>query len=421
MPGSALGSTILRMNQDGGQSGLGPITGRERIEVLDVLRGIAILGILVMNIRNFALPLAAFHDPLFAGGGAASLVTWFVGGLLFEDKMIAILSLLFGAGLVIAGDRAGQGSTILALARRHVALLLIGALHAYFVWYGDILNTYAIAGLLLLPLRRAKPRTLVVLGILVSFCSLALRIWPTLYRDHLHPWTLGRLYTPAPKPPLTEAAAYRGSWAELIAWRAWLNWHWHFRGNLGFNLWRCGGLMLIGMALARARFFVTLARRLARRLVAFGYALGMPAVLLGLHHEAAQHAALAERFGFSVLWTRMGAVGLAGSTLVALGHLGAVTLLVASGTRVRLRGLCSAVGRFALTNYLLQSALCVLVFDGWALGGWGRWTMAEQAVLVVAIWIAQTSASAWWQRRFAFGPAEALLRAVTYLHRPRLG
>src|SRR5262245_40716297 len=137
-----------------------------RIETLDVLRGIAILGILVMNIRNFSMPLRAFQDSTFAGGAQPSAAVWLAGDLLFEDKMIGILSLLFGAGIGILGSREGAGSPLAILLRRHAALLVLGFLHAYLVWYGDILNTYAFAGLLVILCRRLPAGWLLVLGAL---------------------------------------------------------------------------------------------------------------------------------------------------------------------------------------------------------------------------------------------------------------
>lgn len=398
---------------------IGPLGTEGRIEVIDVLRGVAILGILVMNIRNFALPLREFQNPFTAGGGMWSLGTWLAADILFEDKMISILSLLFGAGIVLIGGKTDRVATRRILVRRNVALLALGLAHAYLVWYGDILNTYAFAGLMLFALRGLRPRTLLLLGIAVCLSSAVLRTWPQIYRDHIHPWLLGWIHDPPRRPPLTEEAAYTGTWIDLYAWRAWLNWFWHFRGAVAFNLWRCAGMMLIGMALMKARAFAPEHRaRTGRRLAALGYGLGLPLVLLQVWDEAARHPGLQAWWGLPPVWDRISGPGVIGSSLLALGHTGLVLLLCRPRAAGPIRAALAAAGRLALTNYLVQSVICVLVFDGWAGGQWGRWSMAEQILLVFAVWAAQLAWSPFWLRRHDYGPVEWLWRWASYGRRP---
>ena len=133
-----------------------PTTRSERIP-LDVLRGFALLGILVINVRYFAGPLKQINSP---GQEPQDLWTWFVGTLLFEDKMIAIFSMLFGAGIVLMGMK-----TISRQFLRNLWLFLIGAAHAYGLWHGDILMVYATCGLLLMPVQRLPGALLAPLAV----------------------------------------------------------------------------------------------------------------------------------------------------------------------------------------------------------------------------------------------------------------
>src|SRR5436305_12829970 len=142
-----------------------PVAPAERVTAVDVLRGVALLGILPMNIVAFAWPFAAYFDPT-AGGGfeGRDRAIWIVCHLVFDQKMLTIFSMLFGAGLVLMGDRADARGRSLARVyyRRVFWLLAIGAVHAYLIWDGDILFAYAECGLLLYPFRRRSPRTLIV-------------------------------------------------------------------------------------------------------------------------------------------------------------------------------------------------------------------------------------------------------------------
>ena len=142
---------------------LAPVAESQRVAAVDVLRGFALLGILAMNIITFALPVDAYVNPMnehvnrFAGEfRGANRATWLAQHVFFDQKMMSIFSMLFGAGLVLMGGRAGAVGTVSFAGvyyRRLLWLFLIGMAHAYLLWYGDILVTYAICGLLLYPLR----------------------------------------------------------------------------------------------------------------------------------------------------------------------------------------------------------------------------------------------------------------------------
>src|ERR1043165_3507965 len=230
-----------------------PTSETTRIRSLDLLRGVAVLGIFVMNSRNFGLPLQQFDNPAFPGrpgspAKAADLWAWAIGNLAFEDKMIAIFSMLFGAGIVLNADRIAAAASRLRAAsihyRRMFWLLIIGLIHAYGLWYGDILNTYAICGALLYPLHRLRPGLLVGIGILVITISIWARVGPRMY-ETVVPRDSASAQVDTPRPPEStqdriwrestenEDKAYRGSYIDLFRWRANLNTVWHFYGGRG--------------------------------------------------------------------------------------------------------------------------------------------------------------------------------------------
>ncbi len=401
-----------------------PLPEAERIRSLDVLRGVAVLGIFVMNMRNFALPLRAFDSPAFPEGPAtgADVWCWGVANILFEDKMIAVFSMLFGAGIVVMTARAVKP---LALHyRRMFWLLVIGLIHAYGLWYGDILNTYAICGMLLFPFRRMKPGVLIGLGLVVVMMAVVFRAGPEWMSTAAPPEaSVVEEKSMADKiieqAVATEEEAYRSpSWLVLAEWRARLNTFWHFYGCIDFNFWRCGGFMLIGMGLVQIGVLsASRPSSLYWGLMLGGYVVGLLLCLAGFWPQMAralgrapQLSAEARPMVGNIAWTAryVGAIG------VAIGHVGLVMLLC----RARMLGVAhaplAAAGRMALSNYLMQTVIAVLVFDGWAGGEWGTWRFSEFTMLVVGVWVVQLIVSPVWMRFFRFGPVEWAWRSLTY-------
>ena len=149
-------------------SGIGPTSQQERIEALDVLRGLALLGILTMNMGGFSMPSAAYMDPTAWGEfSGLNLGVWVTTHLFADLKFMAIFSILFGAGLVLMSDRrSARGEKTAGLhLRRMFWLLVFGLLHAHLLWSGDVLVWYALCGAVLFPFRNAKPRTLISLAL----------------------------------------------------------------------------------------------------------------------------------------------------------------------------------------------------------------------------------------------------------------
>lgn len=405
-----------------------PIAPAERLGGLDVLRGVAVLGILVMNIRNFGLPLGEFDNPRFPGEtlSAADLWVWAVSNVVFEDKMIAIFSMLFGAGIVLMSDRAlaagiGRARAAAVHYRRMFWLFIIGLAHAYGLWYGDILNTYAVCGAALYPLRRLGAGALIGLGVVLLAVTVLIRIGPALERTAVGPPTTPAAVSASSRimreAGRTEEAAYRGGYVDLLTWRAKLNTAWHYYGGINFSFWRCGGFILIGMGLLRLGVFsgsrplgVYIGLCLAGYAAGLAlFAAGFDPVLgrvLGRVPEAAPE--MRRALGLAAWPARF-----LGSAATAVGHIG-LAMIVWRLLGAKALAPLAAAGRMALSNYLLQTVICVVIFDGWGFGQWGRWRMSELAMLVIAIWAAQLVLSPLWLRWFRFGPVEWAWRSLTY-------
>ena len=273
-----------------------PIAETTRIDSIDVLRGFALLGILVMNVQSFAMPQAAYFNPTAYGDlEGANLYVWLAGRMLADQKFMTIFSMLFGAGIVLMAGRAeARGGTAGRVHYRRMGwLLVIGLLHAHLLWYGDILFIYAVCGMVLYPLRRLSPGQLIALGTTLLAVGSALSVgvgmslpyWP---EEALSAFTADA-WRPAPEALEAELAVYRGGWlgqlpsrsADALAFETFLLVTWGF--------WRAGGLMLIGMGLFHREVFG--ARRSPRfyaGLIAAAVVVGLPLQAYGLSLDFAR-------------------------------------------------------------------------------------------------------------------------------------
>ncbi len=393
-----------------------PTAPEERFQVLDLLRGFALLGILVVNMGFYSQPIVAGMVAMMGEGGeagsgadrvAVQLVRW-----LAEGKFYALFSLVFGAGLFVQMGRvqARGGGFVRLYARRLAVLAVIGVLHALLLWSGDILLTYALAGFVLLLFRRRRDRTLLL-------WTLALLLAPMVYRTvHgvLIPLLHGALDATAPvsrsgrlAPLLAQAwQAYgQGSFAEVTRQRA--------RDAvllLPSSLSMLPGMLgmaLIGLRLARSGLPYDLGRYRAGLLRAFALCVPFGLAVSGLYvlgrgwHTALGRVAV--DVGVSV-----------GGPVLCLGYASGLALISTGRPGPRWLAPLAAAGRMPLTNYLLQSLVCTTLFYGYGLGLLGRIGPAGGVVLAIVIWLLQLAGSGFWLARFRHGPAEWLWRWLTY-------
>ena len=394
----------------------GPVTETDRIASLDVLRGFAVLGILVMNIQNFSMIGAAYLNPYAYGDmdGANKLV-WFLSHLFTDKKFMAIFSMLFGAGIVLMTERrtaAGRPTAGLHY-RRMAGLLLFGLLHGYVFWYGDILFAYAVCGLWVFLFRKKKPRTLLIVGLIVVGVSSAVSVfwqatmpwWPPEAVENLRDtW-----WEPPPEAVAVELDAYRGDWSDQQTVRGPKAFYMETSHFLTDTMWRAGGLMLIGMALFKLGFLnAARSSKTYITMIAAGAFVGLPVVAYGVFFRQASGWDLHSAFFGGALFNYWASI------LVALGWIGAVMLVCKTGVMPRLTKALAAVGRMALSCYLLETIICTTIFYGHGLGLYGSVERTGQIAIVAAVWALLLALCPIWMQQFRFGPFEWAWRSLTY-------
>ena len=394
-----------------------PVAARGRIASLDVLRGFALLGILVMNIQLFAMPIAAYDNPAAWGDlSGINLGVWTLSHGLFALKFVTLFSILFGAGIALFADRieARGGQPAGLHYRRMWWLLVFGMAHAYLLWSGDILVAYALCGSVVYLLRHRRPRTLLAAGIaLFSVSSLVFLLLGAVLSLPDVPEEAIREIEEEWAPPASELdaeiAAYRGGWSEQQPQRVEHSLTAQFSGFPVVVFWFSGGLMLIGMALYR--WGVLSAERsdaFHARLATTGFLVGAPLIGFGIWWNFAGGWSWERSMFFGAQFNQWGAVPM------ALGYLGLVMLAVRRGILRGLQARLAAVGRMAFTNYLLQTVLCTTIFYGHGLGLFASVERYQQLLIVFAVWAFQLWLSPIWLRRYSYGPLEWLWRTLTY-------
>ncbi len=434
------------MNQEhsleqGATPDLGPVQESARIESLDVLRGLAIMGILAMNIYNFALPIAAYSNP-FAYGGTdfADMLVWRITYLFFNMKFMTIFSMLFGAGMIIMYQRSAESGADFKkiYSRRLRWLLLFGLIHAYLIWQGDILFMYAVIGFIILLFRDAKPRKLMVSGGVLLLCGLIILLGIGLFFNFashsaekaeaaiekgLEPeeidaemkeaWEdISSSFHPTEEEIEEEIEAFRSGYPSVFEHRLGEATMVLFNGTLIFGIWRSGAVMLLGMAFMKLGVFSFQRRRRFYVLMALlGYGIGLPLVWMG------NESLIAVEFDTVFKFTGGYYYNYLGSIAVALGHIGLVMLILRANLFKWLTERLSYVGRMAFSNYIMTSLVMTTIFYGYGFGLFAQYDRATLMIFVVAWWIAMLIYSPIWLKHFRFGPLEWLWRSLTYKKR----
>ena len=398
-----------------------PILQQDRIQSLDLLRGFAVLGILIMNVQSFSMPEAAYLNPMAYGDlTGLNKWIWIISHILADNKFMSIFSMLFGAGIVLMSSRIekkGRRSAAFHY-RRILWLLLFGLVHAYLFWYGDILVAYAVCGILVYLFRKLKPGWLLTIGVAVMsvgsllylFFGLTLEFWPPEQIE------MGKQFWLPPAEELqSEIEAYRGSWTDVFNQRypmALAMQTFVFFINYG---WHTGGLMLIGMALYKWGLFSgerTKKFYLSTFLICalIGYSL----VLMGLKLN------IENQFSFEYSMYLGSQFNYWGSLFVAIAYSSLIMLVFQSGWFKWCVKSLRLVGRAALSNYLFDTLICTTIFYGYGFGLFARLDRIFHVLIVLVIWITQILITRWWMGKFRFGPAEWLWRSLTYWKRQEM-
>ena len=400
-----------------------PLGGDERVEIIDVVRGLALFGILAANMRGFAAPAKAYFDTLsFVSAPYDRLVQALIETFV-QGKFITIFALLFGVGFSVQITRAEmRGARPGGLhVRRMAVLAAFGLAHGILIWWGDILFPYALAGLLLYLFRNCRTRTLVGWAIVLYLVPLALTYVGVgliaLLASAGESIPPPERATPAALVPIINAYT-SGVWSDIQGAR--------MSELLGKNLAFAPlmlpnvlGLFLVGMIAWRKRLFTPGPDQLPgyRRWMTWSLLIGLMASAAGV---AVRVIFDVGNFDIRPLMLVPATLHMVGTPLVSLGYVLAIILLFQRASARAAMRRYGSVGRMALTNYLAHSVLGTLLFYGYGLGWYGRVGPALLLVPTLAIYALQAWVSPLWLARFRFGPAEWLWRSLAYRRRQPL-
>jgi len=354
-----------------------PAPLEERLVALDILRGVALFGVMVINLV-FEFRVSIFEQFLPLPGSASPLdrmIATFLD-VAIELKAFALFSLLFGVGLAIQFDRLAGKPRAILLVRRLLALLAFGVIHLTLIWNGDILTEYALAGLLVLPFLYG-PRWL------LAGCSLALlALYASSYLLRLLPFPDARWLA---HHVIEARRVYAtGSFAEILRFRV----H-EIAAIAPLHVWvfpRTLALFLIGALVWRSG---AVQRASANPLPWFGTGLA---------------AAVLTAFVGSILAT----------VTLALAYGAIIIGLASTSVGAKLLGWAAPLGRMAFTNYIVQSLIFGWIFYGYGFGLFGKLSVSTALALGIAVYITQVFFSRWWLRRYRFGPIEWTWRSLMY-------
>ena len=394
-------------------SDIAPVQEQSRIKSLDVMRGFAVLGILIVNAAYFAAPWQTGLNPSLPPLSVTeeTLWSWFIMHVFFEFKCITLFSLLFGVSIYLVGGERSDKARGALLRSRLFWLLIFGLIHATLIWNGDILVTYALTGFLVMLARSWSPRTLFIVGALLLIISIGMQSMFALFMDFIPPPKLAeieaQIYTPSPETVLETIAAYQGGVLSAVQENV-STWLEFLANSLVVLIVRTAGVMMIGLALFKLGFLSGNARAWVYWLFVV-----LGAAALGV---IGYQAWLNARGGFAFEHMMAGG-GFANTALAIFGSLGyasALILLVKAGAEL-VTGPLAAVGRMAFTNYLTQSLIMTTIF--WGGRGFGLYGEVDRPTLmgiVVAVWVLQLIWSPLWLARFQMGPFEWIWRRLSY-------
>jgi uncharacterized protein len=361
--------------------------------------------------------------------------------ILFEGKMRALFSILFGAGIILFVEHATARRDTVAVGdlyvRRMLWLMLFGILHAWFIWYGDILYPYAICGLLILPLRNLSPKALfITAGVSLALLTAAM-VGDTFNKQSQRDAAMEAAGAQAAGRPLTEEQkeaqetwaevtefaaptreqmqeevdGYRSGYLGALKQRAEVNRKWHFLPvyfPIFVDFW---ALMLIGMGLYRLGILQgERSTRFYARMALVGYAIGIPL--------NAASAYLMYAWNFDFIGNQFANTPMqVGRVATVLAHLAVVVLVVKHGWMSAVTDRLAAVGQMAFSNYIAHSVICSLIFYSPGLALMGQLQRYQLYYVVFAIWAFNLLWSPWWLSRFRFGPLEWCWRSLTYWRR----
>jgi uncharacterized protein len=421
---------------------LAPIGFSERDTSLDIMRGIVLCGILLMNINGFGLSGFAYNEPSVAGGAEGrNLGTWVVANLFFEGTMRALFSLLFGVGMFILLDRLEKKGAGIKAAdiyfRRLLWLLLFGLVHGYILlWRGEILFEYALFGFFVYSFRHMKPKYLVAIAVILfsigtiwSYVEYKTAVYLVAnvelatqqkaqgialnkeLKDAMSKWEEVQ-YNRSQEFVDFENESMRKGYFDVVKYLAPVNTYFNTYFPYRYDAWDILPMMLLGIALFKWKVLSGgKSFGFYGIMVLCGYTIG----ILVNYFEI--KGVLASDFSY-LGYSKASITYDIGRVPVAMGHIGMIMIFSKLPILMWLKTSLAAVGKMALTNYLMHSVICMFVFTGVGFGLYGQLERFELLYVVFSIWIFQLILSPIWLKYFHFGPMEWLWRRLSYLQKP---
>ncbi|TAE51338.1 MAG: DUF418 domain-containing protein [Bacteroidetes bacterium] len=416
-----------------------PTTSTERIAAIDIIRGIALLGILMMNVVGFGL-YKAYSDPTNNGGATGwNLIVWWMNNLFFEGTMRGMFSMLFGAGILIFTARQTKdldGSIVTDLFfRRLLWMVLFGAIHCYLLlWIGDILYAYGIIGMFAFSFRHWAPKRLFLgAGVLLLF----LTAWSVSDYYHLtsnYETSIVANQKKSKGEPISQEetkaiekwdekvkemkatpeqlkaemdARSKGYWS-IVLHRAPANQQTESFSLYRYDFWDVMIMMLCGMAFFKMGVLkAAKSKRFYLLMALTGYAIGIPVNYFETLHIVSNQFSV---ISFLQSWVTYDL----GRIATTCGHIGLIMLFIKSGWLPFLQKSLAAVGQMAFTNYITHTLICNVIFLGFGFSMYGKLQRYELYFIVIGIWVFQLIVSPIWLKYFRFGPLEWMWRSLTY-------
>ena len=412
----------------------------DRILSLDIMRGIVLFGVLLMNINGMGLA-RAYGNPTVSGGSTGwNLTTWITTNLAFEGTMRALFSLLFGVGMFIFMDRLEKKGAGINAAniyfRRLLWLLVFGLIHGYLLlWTGEILYQYALMGFLVFSFRNLSPIKLTLVAV-VLFSIGALWNYSdyTTDKKFVEDVALVKSYKLEGKPLSEELQEVDRKWEkrerkrsaegiaeyntnmrkgylDVVAFLAPENQHTDENWPYRYDLWDVLSMMLLGIALFKWKILsAEKTYKFYGLMAALGYLIGLSINYYEIHSIMEANFSLLSFSKTNITYDL-------GRVPVAIGHVGLIMLFCKSPILKWLKSSLAAVGKMALTNYVMHSVFAMFIFTGAGFGLFGTFQRYELLYIVLAIWVFQLIASSIWLNYYQYGPLEWIWRNLSYLKR----
>ena len=389
-----------------------PINLKNRIHSLDLIRGFAVLGILIMNITSFSQINMAYMNPTI-GAGLEGYNQYFHGfNYIFADtRFMSIFSMLFGAGVVLFTQRIeAKGKRVAALHyKRMFWLLLFGLIHAYFIWVGDVLVAYAICGSLVFFFRKKSIRTLFIMAVILFLIPISLNFMTYYGMPEEALESTFAFFYPSTEQIALETEIMQGSYLEQMPLR--------LENALGLQtlvfmietFWRTSAMMLLGMILYRKGILSgDKSTAYYKKMIWVGFVPGLILSSIGLSQVYTSEWSGAYVMNIGANYKFISGL------FMALGYIGLVIWIYKKEIFKKLQNRLQATGRMAFTNYIGMSLICTFIFNGHGLGLFGTFDRLQQFLIVIAVWVIMLIISPLVLKIHQFGPLEWLWRKLTY-------